>query len=110
MYQNVTFVFHSQDMFEGKLGTIVVPLLIMYTTHQTLLQQVLEILFEFFFQICLKLNHKCHTFGATFTPQLRIIRPIFVQTFDFLKLLVCNLHGYKLIRTPTRKKMCFISI
>jgi hypothetical protein len=29
MYQNVMFVFHLQDMFEGKLGTIVVPLLIM---------------------------------------------------------------------------------
>jgi len=74
MYQNVMFVFHLQDMLEGKLRTIVVPLLIMYTTHQTLLQQVLEILFEFFFQICLKLNDKCHTFGATLTPQLRIIK------------------------------------
>ncbi len=92
MYQNVMFVFRLQDMFEAKLGTIVVPLLIMYTTHQTLPQQVFEILFEFFCQICVKLNHMCHTFGVTLTTQLRIIRPIFVKTFGFLKLLVCNLY------------------
>ncbi len=110
MHQNVMFVFHLQDMFEGKLGTIVVPLLIMYTTHQTFPQQVLEILFEFFFQICFKLNHKCHTFGVTLTTQLRIIRPIFVKTFGFLKLLVCNLYGCRLIRTPTRERTCFILI
>ncbi len=107
MYQNVMFVFHLQDMFEGKLGTVIVPL-IMYTTHQTLPQQVLEILFEFFFQICFKLNHKCHTSEVTLTTQLRIIRPIFVKTFGFLKLLICNLHGMQINQNANKKENVFL--
>jgi hypothetical protein len=61
------FVFHLHNIIERKLGDRgATPLPIMYIKHQTFLQKLLQIFFQFFHQICFKFNQICHTLGATY--------------------------------------------
>jgi hypothetical protein len=56
------------------------------------------------YQLCFKRNHICHVFW-TIAIRLKIIKLIFANNINHLKISICNLHCCKLVNIHARERI-----